>query len=404
MFDVVCVGSATQDVFIKSDLSKIIRVSDVLSEKEFLSYDYGSKVSIEHIEFLTGGGASNTAVSFARLGLKAAAVLKVSDGDEAGAKVVSELESEGVDTRWVASSRSRRTGYSVILVSYEGDRTALVFRGANNTLDESDVDWDFLDRTRWLYMSSLSGRSAQMAQAIARRAREKGVKLAFNPGSTQLKTRIRGLAPILENTEVLILNRREAETLTGAAATRRYIDSRACDLCAKCVEACREGIFKEVPGRIEVRGAELCRRCGDCLAACPNDAVLIEPWTHNMFDIFDALRGTGVRTAVITDGKAGSQAFDGEKVYYFPSYTAPTVDTLGAGDAFGSGFLAGLIKSGDVAEALKLGSANASSVVRYFGAKPGLMTAEEARDLISERDSEGVYYVRETPLAEGVAK
>ena len=91
MFDVVCVGSATQDVFIKSDLSKIIRVSDVLAEKDFLCYDYGSKVNIDHIEFLSGGGATNTGVSFARLGLKPAFLGKIGKNDDAGKKVIQEL-------------------------------------------------------------------------------------------------------------------------------------------------------------------------------------------------------------------------------------------------------------------------------------------------------------------------
>lgn len=404
MYDVVCVGSATQDVFIKSDLSRIIRVSDCLSETEYLSYDYGSKVNIDHIEFLTGGGATNTSVAFARMGLASAALTKISGDDDAGRKVVAELEREGVETGFVVRSNSQPTGYSVILVSYEGDRTALTFRGANNTLDETDIDWGFLDKTRWLYMSALSGRSAQMAHAIARRAHEKKVKLAFNPGSTQLKTRIRGLAPILETTDVLILNRHEAETLTGIASTRRYIDQQACNLCAKCVEACREGVFKMAGGHVEVTGVETCKRCGACVAACDSNAILLEPWTYNMFDIFDALGRSGARMVVITDGSAGSQVFDGRTVRYFPSYSAPTVDTLGAGDAFASGFVAGLIVDGDIDEALKLGSANASSVVRYFGAKAGLVTMEEAREIISEKAAEGIYNVRKVALGQRVAK
>ncbi len=406
MFDVVCVGGATQDVFIKSDLSKIIRISDVLSDKEYLSYDYGSKVGIEDIQFLTGGGATNTAVSFARLGLSAAFLGKVSKTDDAGARIVAELREEGVDTSRAVYSNSQPTGYSVILVSYAGDRTALTFRGANNTLGEDDIDWAVLDETKWLYMSSLSGRSAQMAQAIARRAAEKGVKLAFNPGSTQLKTRIRGLRSILKTTEILIINREEAEMLTGIEGTRHWVDDEACNLCGKCVEACGEGIFQEVDGRIVVRNVDLCRRCGDCMKACRPGAILLEPWTYNLFEIFRALVETGVKLVVITDGRAGAQASDGESIYYFPPYSAPVVDTLGAGDSFGSGLVAGFIRNGDIQWALKLASANASSVVRYFGAKQGLLTLEEAEDIIRQKEKqEGkIHFVRKIPFRQRVTK
>jgi len=404
MFDVVCVGSATQDVFIKSDLSKLIRISDVLTEREYLSYDYGAKVNVDHIEFLTGGGGTNTAVSFARLGMSAAFVGKVSKSDDAGAKVISELREEGVDARWAAYSNSQATGFSVILVSYEGDRTALTFRGANDTLDETDFNWSLLGETRWLYMSGLSGRSAQMAQAVARRAAEKNVKIAFNPGSTQLKTRLKGLEPILKVTDVLILNKEEAELVTGLEATRRYVDTKSCDLCGKCIEACAEGIFSEADGRIAVRTPETCRRCGECLKACPLEALLIEPWNFNLFEIFQALFDAGAKAAVVTDGKAGAQCSDGRSVYAFPAYAVPTIDTLGAGDAFGSAFVASYIREGDLGKALELGTANASSVVRYFGAKPGLLTLEEAEDLIREKSSEGPYFVRKVPFGQPVQK
>ncbi len=398
MFDVVCVGSATQDVFIKSDLSKIISINDVLAEKSFLCYDYGAKVNIDNIEFLTGGGASNTAASFARLGRSCAVVGKVGRDDDAGKRVIDELKTEGVDVSFVAYSGSQQTGYSVILVSYEGDRTVLTFRGANNTFDEHDLDWKVLDETKWLYMSGLSGRSAEMAVTLAQRAHEKNVNLAFNPGSTQLKTRIKGLKPILSVTDILLMNREEAEMVTGLQAVRRHIDSQRCTQCGKCLEVCESGVFQMSDQGIVSRGLDMCNRCGECLKACPNGALVVEPWLYNMIEIFRALLDTGVKMAVITDGKAGAQVCDGKNLYFFPSYNAPVVDTLGAGDAFASAFVAGVIRDGDIARGLQLGTANSSSVIRYFGAKAGLLTMEEAEELIKKNESEKIYFVRKTPF------
>ena len=73
------------------------------------------------------------------------------------------------------------------------------------------------------------------------------------------------------------------------------------------------------------------------------------------------------------------------------------------GYTFASGFVAGMIRYGEITAALKLASANASSVVRYFGAKPGLLVLEEAEELIREKEGEDVYYVRKTGLGEFAA-
>ena len=61
------------------------------------------------------------------------------------------------------------------------------------------------------------------------------------------------------------------------------------------------------------------------------------------------------------------------------------VDRTGAGDAFGSGFVAGLIRSGEECEkgdidpenisyALRLATANAASVVEVIGASEGALS------------------------------
>lgn len=404
MFDVICLGSATLDAFIKSDLSQIIRVSGALAQKEYLCYDYGSKVTVDNIEFLTGGGATNTAVAFARLGLKSAFLGKVGKGDDAGKRIIGELEGEGVDTRYAAYSASLATGYSVILVSYEGDRTVLTFRGANNSLDETDIDWSLFDHTKWLYMSSFSGRSAQIAQSLVLKAKEKGVKVAFNPGSTQLKTRIKGLKGVLAATDLLFINREEAETVTDVAATRRGIEDSRCILCGECVNACGQGILKMVEGRVALQNVELCAQCGKCVKACPEGCILVEPWSYNLFEIFRILIDAGAKTVVITDGKLGSQACDGKYVYVCPSYVAPVVDTLGAGDSFASAFTAEYIRGGDVCKALQMGAANSSSVVRYFGAKAGLLSLEEIESFIREKSGQEQYFVRRIPFDQLVSK
>ena len=94
----------------------------------------------------------------------------------------------------------------------------------------------------------------------------------------------------------------------------------------------------------------------------------------------DDLRETVVRAegvcpyVVGTNGPAGSYAAAGGKLYQAGQYQkVKVVDRLGAGDAFGSGFVAALAKGLAIEDALSLASANASGVVAQIGAKTGIL-------------------------------
>lgn len=396
MFDVVSIGSATQDVFVKTNLSKVLVMKDVLSQKELLCFDYGAKVNVDHIEFCSGGGATNTAFSFACLGLKAAFLGKIGS-DEAAEALIKELQGAGVDTSFHIVSKRRTTGYSVILTSFEGDRTVLTFRGANSVLDAEDIDWSFLNETRWLHITSLSGRSAKLLPILTRRAKRKGVKVSLNPGSAQIRQGIKGLKNILSRVDVLFLNKEEAAALTGRPFTKRFVDRERCTLCGECAEVCPQDIFRMQDKKIQVTDEERCVRCGKCVSHCPTRAIVTEPWAFNLLEIFEAILKAGPGIVVITDGPNGVQAADGKFHYIFPPYDVPVIATLGAGDAFSSAFLAAIIKKKKVAEALELATANATCVIQKFGAKVGLLTMEEAHSLVlKKRDEE--HTVRKVPF------
>lgn len=81
-----------------------------------------------------------------------------------------------------------------------------------------------------------------------------------------------------------------------------------------------------------------------------------------------------LKTIIITDGRNGGIATDHQSIYRFGLYdTRPTKDATGAGDAFGSGFLARFTNGVSLKSALIFASANASSVVAKIGAKPGIL-------------------------------
>jgi sugar/nucleoside kinase (ribokinase family) len=380
-----CVGSATQDVFVRSDAAKILSVSDLRSEERLLCFDYGRKIDVEHIEFTTGGGATNTAVSFARLGARAAFVGKIGT-DRIGRLVIEELEEHGVDVSGHLESPDEATGYSVILTSHEGDRTVLTHRGASTEMTPDELDLSFVDRTGWLYVTSLAGRSAELLGPLADAAGRAGVRVAWNPGSTQLKAGLEAMKEFLACTEVLLLNKEEASRLTGREPVKDVIIEARCDLCEKCIEVCPTTVYARDHDRIVAASPGRCIRCGKCLPACPPKAIVMEPWTFNVAPAFKTLCGLGPKLVVITDGENGVQACDGETLHILPPCDVQVASTLGAGDAFGSAFTFEYARSGDVGRALALGTENAGSVVQEVGAKNGLLDAKQAEAALKRRD------------------
>ncbi len=92
----------------------------------------------------------------------------------------------------------------------------------------------------------------------------------------------------------------------------------------------------------------------------------------------------------VTDGDKGALVSDGRFIYRVGVFKEKFVlDRTGAGDAFGSGFVAGLIQQGfsqknikqikpeNVVYALRLASANATAVVEKIGANSGILTKKD---------------------------
>ena len=316
MFDVICIGSATQDVFVSSDQTCLITVRNRESEETYLAYEYGAKVAVDHLFITTGGGATNTAIAFARLGLTTGVICEVGE-DDAGRMIERALSEEGVDTAMMTHNPQLTTGYSVILTGPTGDRTVLVHRGAGSGLTQPEIDWKTAAQTKWLYLSSLAGESASLWDDVASFACEHGLRLGMNPGSTQIERGLESLRPILSVTDLLFLNQREAYQLLGLEEKRGEDDER-----------------------------EALRR----------------------------LVSTGCKCAVMTRGAQGAMAFDGLDYYNVPAPPAQVVSNLGAGDAFASGCLGALHHGLPLAEALQVAALNSGSVVGFMGASKGLLT------------------------------
>ena len=308
MYDVITFGSATRDVFIRSSALEIIENDDGTGTLEGC-FPLGAKIEINNLVLETGGGATNAAVTFSRLGYSTAIVSAVGN-DDGGRAVLETLRSERVSTSFMQTDRDDQTAFSAIILSGTGERTVLVYRGASEMISAKLVPWQYVG-AQWFYVTSLGGKLALMEKLLTF-AKRNGVKVAWNPGTMELRYGLERLTPLIRKTDVFNLNVEEAMLLTG-------------------------------------------RKDRDIAA------------------LRDELRGLPRRAIVITDGKNGAYGADRGSAWHVAAMNVKRINVTGAGDAFGSGFVAGLMKKDDLRHGLSIGIWNASCVIQQMGAKRGII-------------------------------
>src|SRR3989338_3440688 len=211
MYDVITVGSATVDVFARTKFSELIKIIDPKGETDLLAFPSGSKILIDEFEFTTGGGGTNTAVAFSRLGHKVAFLGKLGQGTNSEF-IHKNLKKEKIDL--LCAHGKGNAGYSVILDTLEHDRTILAYKGINDDLRVKDVPFKKL-KTKWFYFGAMMGESFNTLEKLAEFAQKKKIKIAFNPSTYIAEKGKSYLKNILSRTELLVLNKEEASLLVG---------------------------------------------------------------------------------------------------------------------------------------------------------------------------------------------
>ncbi|MBP9869482.1 carbohydrate kinase family protein [Patescibacteria group bacterium] len=307
-FDVVTIGAATRDVFVKS--SHFDRIpSDSAPDGWNACLPMGSKIAIDQLVFETGGGATNAAITFSRFGLKTACVSRVGK-DVGGSEIRERLKKDHVDVSEIQTDADEPTGYSIILLAGTGHRAILVSRGASKHIVRSQIAWKKLS-SKWIYLTSVAGDRKLLSDVFAQ-AKKNLTHVAWNPGGSEIELGKKALLTHLLQTDVLLLNLEEAAELAETSPRR----------------------FDKILST---------------LGPLPRQAL------------------------VITDGARGAFAYSRGVTWHVSSPKGKVINTTGAGDAFGSAFVASLSQDGDLARALKAGALNAHGVVTHMGAKVGIL-------------------------------
>ncbi len=200
-----------------------------------------------------------------------------------------------------------------VIIVPTGGGRSILTNRGQCSLQSKHIPWSKIKKTKWFYITSLEGNLDLLEQIIGF-AKENNIKIALNPGKRELKNR-RRLLPLVKMIDFLLLNREESEML----------------------------------------------------------------FNQSFDDIIDdnLIHQTKIPVVAVTAGADGAYIFTGNRQFFSPAINHHPVDETGAGDAFGSTFVAGLIHQKTPQEALFWAVKNSASVVSALGSKSALLTLRQ---------------------------
>ncbi len=311
-FDIISIGDATLDTFVRVAEASLMCTVD--RENCLLCFNYADKIPITSLDRTVAGNAANNAVGAARLGMNAA-LYSIVGNDEIGQQIIAQMKKEGVSLKYLQVDKKHPSNYSIVL-NYRGERTILYYS------EPRVYRLPPLAPAAWVYYTAIGSNHHNLERAMLRYLKKHGAKLGYNPGTGQIREGLGRLKPLLAVTEVLFVNKQEAEQLVG-----------------------RRG---------------------------------------EMHELAQSLRQTGPKVVVITDGAHGAHAFDGQRLYKMGVYPAKVVEMTGAGDSFATGFVAALARRLSIADALKWGTANSAGVIGKIGPQAGLQNVAGIKRMIAK--------------------
>lgn len=305
-YDIITIGDTVTDAFIRLKEAHInCKLNSVECE---ICMKYGDKIPYEFVEICPAvGNSANAAVSFARLGLRTSIITDLG-ADTNGYEALAAFKGNGVSTEFARLHHNKKTNYHYVLW-YDVDRTILI---KHETFDRKIPK---MKAPKWIYLSSLGEDSLNFHKEISEYlVKNPKVKLAFQPGTFQMKFGVESLKQIYERTEIFFCNLEESQRILGSTST-------------------------------------------------------------DIKELLKGIRSLGPKIAVITDGPNGAYASYDDKNLYMPLYpdTKPPYERTGAGDAFASTFVAAVALGKSVEEALTWAPINSMSVVQGIGAQKGLL-------------------------------
>jgi len=320
-YDFVAIGDILIDAFIELNEDHATVTKNEETGRKTLSMEFGSKLPYNDVVVVPAvGNSPNAATSATRLGLETGLVTNIGN-DKFGKECLTALRERGVHTDFVKVHEDLKTNYHYVL-RHGPERTILI-----NHAHYPYALPDFPVAPKFFYFSSVGEHGIPYHHEIAEYVKNNETKMAFQPGTFQIKVGVDALRDVYENTEIFFCNKEEAQEI---------LDTNE----------------QDIPTLVRM------------------------------------VRELGPTIPVVTDGPNGAFTVDtDDQAWHMPMFPdpAPPVDRTGAGDSFSSTFTSAIILGKDPAEALSWGPINSMSVVQHIGAQEGLLHMEDLQKHLSNR-------------------
>ena len=291
---------------------------------------------VSEAQSFPGGSAANTIYGLAKLGVNTGFIGVVGD-DADGKTLLQDFQKAGVDASQIRVKSGARTGSVLCLSDKQGKRSLYVASGANNLLARDDLDLSYINQAEILHLSSFADdRQFKLSLELMDRL---SARLSFTPGAIYASKGLKTLAPILNKTHILFVNQDEIQQLTG------------------------EDI---------IAGAESCLKQGcQIIVVTLGKGMTLKP-DKEISNAICYIRDAKNEYAVETNR----------------ADTIDEVDATGAGDAFATGFLYGLLNSKGLTECSRLGDIVDRFSNSKIGARQGLPSSNQLIQRYQELYSE----------------
>lgn len=264
-----------------------------------------------------GGSAANTIVGLARLGVDTSIIGKIAEDDE-GDLIEYNLAINGVYTNNLIYSDTGSTGKCMGFVDKNGERCLYIDPGVNDEIKIGEINPLYIMRCKIMHYTSFVGDSFKTQIELLEKL-SRDTLLSFDPGMLYVQKGFDELMPILERTNILLINESELRML------------------------------------------------------CKSEDAPLKELVVGFLDL-------GIETIVVKQGSRGVYAISTNEECSVEAYKCDVVDTTGAGDSFNSGFLYSQLKGYSLEKSCRIANWVASRAIQGFGMEkfPSLKELEDS--------------------------